>query len=57
MAPYDSDDSFSDEDMDASTNVLLGYASKEPTDDTVSHLGGTPVSLHIIPKWGIREGR
>jgi pre-rRNA-processing protein TSR4 len=26
------------------TPVLLGYAEDEPTEDTVSHLGGTPVS-------------
>ena len=25
------------------TNVNLGYASKEATDDTISHLGGFPV--------------
>ena len=28
----------------ATTNVVLGYASKEPTDDSISQLGGSPVS-------------
>ena len=28
----------------STTDVLLGYASKEPTDDPVSQLGGYPVS-------------
>lgn len=44
MAPYDSDSSGAEEDDYTETNVLLGYASKEPTDDTISHLGGRPVS-------------
>lgn len=45
MAPYDSDDSL-DEDQDyTETNVLLGYASKDADDDTISRLGGRPVSL------------
>ncbi|EHL00653.1 hypothetical protein M7I_3397 [Glarea lozoyensis 74030] len=43
MAPYDSD---SDDGDDAAsyteTNVLLGYAAEEPSDDTISYLGGTP---------------
>lgn len=44
MAPYDSDDSL-DEDQDyTETNVLLGYASKDADDDTISRLGGRPVS-------------
>ncbi|KAK6387750.1 uncharacterized protein PV06_04668 [Exophiala oligosperma] len=44
MAPYDSDSS--DEDGDYSkTNVLLGYASTDPTDDDVSHVGGYPTWL------------
>jgi pre-rRNA-processing protein TSR4 len=43
MAPYDSDSS-GDEDKDyTETNVLLGYAAKETSDDTISHLGGRPV--------------
>lgn len=41
MANYESDSS---EDNDfTETNVLLGYASKEAPDDTISHLGGRPV--------------
>lgn len=42
MADYDSDSS-DDGQVLAATNVLLGYASKEPTEDFVSHLGGKPV--------------
>ncbi|POS75867.1 PDCD2 C terminal domain-containing protein [Diaporthe helianthi] len=42
MAPYDSDDSL-DEDQDyRETNVLLGYASKDADEDTISRLGGRP---------------
>ena len=43
MPPADSDSS--DEESYTTTNVLLGYASKEPTDDTFSQLGGSPVSI------------
>lgn len=44
MAPYDSDDSL-DEDQDyTETNVLLGYASQDADEDTISRLGGRPVS-------------
>lgn len=42
MASYDSDSS--DGEFEE-TNVLLGYASKEADDDTVSKLGGRPVSF------------
>lgn len=42
MADYDSDSSGAE---DVETNVLLGYASKEPTGDEFSQLGGHPVSL------------
>ncbi|KAF2765569.1 hypothetical protein EJ03DRAFT_205393 [Teratosphaeria nubilosa] len=42
MADYDSDSSGAD---DVATNVLLGYASKEPTGDDFSQLGGHPVWL------------
>lgn len=42
MASYDSDSS-GDDDNYTETNVLLGYASKEPTDDEFSQLGGYPV--------------
>ena len=41
MADYDSDSSGNGEDIE--TNVLLGYASKEPTGDDFSPLGGQPV--------------
>jgi len=40
MADYDSESSGAD---DIVTNVLLGYASKEPTIDNFSQLGGHPV--------------
>ena len=40
MADYDSDSSGAD---DVETDVLLGYASKEPTTDNFSQLGGHPV--------------
>lgn len=44
MDPYDSDSSaFDDAEDYAETDVLLGYAEKEPGDDTISHLGGWPV--------------
>lgn len=50
MAPYDSDDSL-DEDQDyTETNVLLGYASKDADDDTISRLGGRPVSPSSPPR-------
>ena len=42
MADYDSDSSLDDAPY-SETNVLLGYATTDPTDDTISHLGGTPV--------------
>lgn len=41
MADYDSDSSAG---ADVATNVLLGYASQEPTIDDFSRLGGHPVS-------------
>ncbi|OCK77248.1 hypothetical protein K432DRAFT_358940 [Lepidopterella palustris CBS 459.81] len=44
MTSYDSDSSGNEDDY-TETNVLLGYASKEPTDDTISHLGGYPTWL------------
>lgn len=44
MDPYDSDSSGLEDAGDyTETGVLLGYASTEPTDDTISHLGGWPV--------------
>ncbi|CZR57428.1 related to rat apoptosis protein RP-8 [Phialocephala subalpina] len=42
MAPYDSDSSGGEDDDYTETNVLLGYASKEASDDTISYLGGRP---------------
>ena len=45
---YDSDSSgLADQGEYTETNVLLGYASKEPTEDTISHLGGHPVRTSI----------
>lgn len=51
MALHDSDSSGDEDEQYATTNVMLGYASKEPTDDTFSHLGGVPVSFlaHLEP--------
>lgn len=43
MPPYDSDSSGDEDSEFTETNVLLGYASKEPTDDNFSQLGGHPV--------------
>ena len=45
MAAYDSDSSLEDDPNYTETGVLLGYATKELTDDLVSHLGGRPVRL------------
>jgi pre-rRNA-processing protein TSR4 len=45
MADYDSDSSLDDAPY-SETNVLLGYATTDPTDDAISHLGGTPVRPH-----------
>jgi pre-rRNA-processing protein TSR4 len=42
MPPYDDSDSSDDGDDYSTTNVTLGYASKEPTGDDVSHVGGLP---------------
>ncbi|KAH6686803.1 programmed cell death protein 2 [Plectosphaerella plurivora] len=41
MAPYDSDSEIEDQDF-TETNVLLGYASKDADEDTISRLGGVP---------------
>lgn len=43
MTTYDSDSSGAEENDYTETNVLLGYASKEPSDDIISQLGGRPV--------------
>ncbi|KAI8963585.1 programmed cell death protein 2 [Daldinia sp. FL1419] len=42
MAPYDSDSSAGEEDDFTETNVLLGYASRDSGDDSISRLGGRP---------------
>ncbi|KAH8661390.1 programmed cell death protein 2 [Tricladium varicosporioides] len=46
MAPYDSDSDEGEDNDYTETNVLLGYAAKEPTDDTISQLGGKPTWLN-----------
>ncbi|OJJ51396.1 hypothetical protein ASPZODRAFT_156288 [Penicilliopsis zonata CBS 506.65] len=46
MDPYDSDSSGLEDEGDyTETGVLLGYASEEVLDDSVSHLGGWPTWL------------
>ena len=47
MDPYDSDSSIEDGDF-TETGTLLGYASEEVIDDTISHLGGWPVRLFSV---------
>ncbi|KAI1805821.1 programmed cell death protein 2 [Daldinia bambusicola] len=42
MAPYDSDSSAGEEDDFTETNVLLGYASRDSADESISRLGGRP---------------
>ncbi|KAH6651999.1 programmed cell death protein 2 [Truncatella angustata] len=43
MAPYDDSDSSGGEEVEfEETNVLLGYASKDADEDTISRLGGYP---------------
>ena len=46
MVSYDSDSSGDDDTDYTQTNVILGYASTQSEDetDTISHLGGRPVS-------------
>lgn len=44
MTSYDSDSSLDDDEQGGtSTNVLLGYATREAVDDSISQLGGEPV--------------
>lgn len=43
MESYDSDSSLDEGIEYSETNVSLGYASKDTTTDTISHLGGFPV--------------
>ncbi|PGH36095.1 pre-rRNA-processing protein TSR4 [[Emmonsia] crescens] len=48
MNPYDSDSSGIDDDEAGDfteTNVLLGYADEDASDDSISHLGGWPTWL------------
>ncbi|MCJ1378075.1 hypothetical protein MMC17_001171 [Xylographa soralifera] len=45
MAPHDSDSSDDGTEDFTTTDVLLGYASKEPTGDIISQLGGRPTWL------------
>lgn len=46
MASYDSDSSGDEDDKDyTETDVLLGYASRDANGETVSRLGGRPVSV------------
>lgn len=45
MALNDSDSSDDESESLTTTNVILGYTSKEPTDDTFSQLGGYAVSV------------
>ena len=45
MAPNDSDSSEGESESFTTTNVLLGYASEEATEDEFSQLGGYPVWL------------
>jgi hypothetical protein len=45
MDGYDTDSSGAGDDSYTETSVLLGYPSKEPAGDIISHLGGLPVSL------------
>lgn len=43
MASYDSDSSLEDDGEYTATNVLLGYATEESTEEGISQLGGYPV--------------
>ncbi len=49
MSQDDSDSSEGDSSVYTITNVLLGYASKEPTNDSFSQLGGIPVRSRKRP--------
>ena len=44
----DSDSSDAASSKYSTTNVMLGYASKEPTDDAFSQLGGFPVCTKTL---------
>jgi hypothetical protein len=45
MPNYDSDSSGGEDGTYTETNTLLGYSSKEPTDDPTNQLGGHPVPI------------
>ncbi|CAL8578014.1 hypothetical protein XPA_003816 [Xanthoria parietina] len=45
MALHASDSSGEEDERYATTNVMLGFASEEPTEDIFSHLGGIPTWL------------
>jgi pre-rRNA-processing protein TSR4 len=47
MTTYDSDSSGELDDY-TETTTLLGYASKDRTDDTFSQLGGLPVRIFMV---------
>ena len=48
MDAYDSDSSGAADREYTETNVLVGFASKTPTDDNISKLGGYPVCLRLL---------
>lgn len=52
MPSKDSDSSDEETGSFTTTNVLLGYASKEPTDDAFSQLGGYPVRFRASLPYG-----
>jgi pre-rRNA-processing protein TSR4 len=51
MDSYDSDSSDGEDQGFRETATVLGYPSKEETDDLISQLGGTPVSLYTVARW------
>jgi hypothetical protein len=55
MAPYDDSESSGGEEEFTETNVLLGYASKDADDDTISRLGGRPVSVTLVGHLDMRS--
>ncbi|KAL9125870.1 MAG: hypothetical protein Q9217_004983 [Psora testacea] len=55
--PGDSDSSDEGSSNFITTNVMLGYASKEPTDDTFSQLGGFPLNGDLPERFEGHERR
>ena len=51
MAEYDSDSSLEDAQEGTETNVILGFASGDPSEGAVSHLGGYPVRPSSTVRW------